>query len=315
VDAGRTRELENSAFFSPNLLFKQYTILTRENNRLMTAQLLSYVALFVFGLLALRGVVAYPVARALSRRDLLATAALSGAYPLDAQAAPPPLSPDRATAAKFFFNGVYRDNKHPGGYRIVEGGGNRAGTGTVTLKDTLDGRAFEAPMTARRDEATGQLSLSMDLSSYGETLPDDDAPIWWQANQNPKLTKTVVAAVDEKDGSIRFPDGNVWRKEGGLVGVYIDGFAPYPKFRRLVLPGKDQTLSSVVMMRGSRIIEEKGVDLSVVMVSGKKVIEVSGVDLGRRGLQVQFPGKQCGGMVDRKRGTIAWADGNVWTKV
>merc|ERR1712161_16971 len=117
------------------------------------------------------------------------------------------------------------------------------------------------------------------------------------------------------DGSLWFPDGNVWRKEGGVVGVYIDGFAPYPKFRRLVLPGKDQTLASVVMMKGNRVVEAKGVDLSVVMVSGKKVTEVSGVDLGKRGLQVQFPGKQCGGMVDKKQGTIAWADGNVWTKV
>merc|ERR1719491_1615391 len=125
------------------------------------------------------------------------------------------MKPDRATAAKFAFNGVYRDNKHPKGYRVIAGGANKAGTGTVTLKDTLD----------------------------GASLPDTNAQnLWYQSDKNAKLSNEVVAMVNEKDGSIRFPDGNVWRKEGGVVGVYIDGFAPYPKFRRLVLPGKDQTL-------------------------------------------------------------------------
>jgi len=294
----------------------------------MAAQFLSSVAIF---LVALRGATAFPVAggdprpstarveAALSRRDFAfaapAAAALLAGLPMPAAAAPP-IAPDKATAAKFAFNGVFRDNKHPQGYRIIAGGANKAGTGTVTLKDTPTGQAIETPMIAKRDAATGQLTLNMDLSAYGSTLPDNNGLLtWFQVDQNPKLSNEVVATVNERDGSIRFPDGNVWRKEGGLVGVYIDGFAPYPKFRRLVLPGKDETLASVVMVSGNRVVEAKGADLSVVMVSGKKVIEASGVDLGKRGLQVQFPGKACAGTVDRKKGTIAWADGNVWTKV
>lgn len=282
----------------------------------MAARLLSSIAIVVVvaGSLAPREAAALP----LSRRDFAraapaAAAALAGAGPVPAAQAAP--AADRATAAKFAFNGVFRDNKHPEGYRVVAGGGGRAGTGTVILKDTRNGPCVESPMVAKRDAATGLLTLRMDLSAYGETRPDDASPTWWQPDPNPKLSQEVVATVDERDGSLRFPDGNVWRKEGGVVGVYIDGFAPYPKFRRLVLPGKDQTLASIVMMQGSRVVEAKGADLSVVMVSGKKVIEVSGVDLGKRGLSVQFPGKQCAGMVDRKQGTIAWADGNVWTKV
>lgn len=289
----------------------------------MTAPLLASVAVLLVGALALPGATALapagapgPAGNALSRRDFAlaapAAAVLAGLAPDAAVAAS-----DKATAAKFAFNGVYRDNKHPGGYRVVAGGGGKAGTGTVTLKDGRAGKAIETPMLAKRDTTTGQLTLTMDLSSYGETLPETTtSPFdWYQKDPNPKLSNEVVATVNERSGTLSFPDGNVWRKEGGLVGVYVDGFAPYPKFRRLVLPGEGETLASFVTVRNGRVVESKGVGLSVVMVSGKKVTEVSGVDLGKRGLQVQFPGNLCGGVVDRKKGTISWADGNTWTKI
>merc|ERR1711884_324237 len=109
------------------------------------------------------------------------------------------------------------------------------------------------------------------------------------------LPSEVLATV-KKDGCIQFPDGNVWQKLGGVYGLYIDGFAPYPKYRRVVLP-------------------DEGEKVVVTMVSGKKVIDTTGIDLGKGGLFVNFPGKDCTGKANTKRGTIQWADGNVWTKV
>merc|ERR1712032_1141768 len=133
--------------------------------------------------------------------------------PLDALAASSPkIKPDKETAAKFYFNGVFRDKNHPEGYRVVAGAVGKSGT--VTIQDGPGEKVVEIPMKAIKDEVTGLLTLTMDLSSYRADYKD----------------KEVVADV-KKDGSIYFPDGNVWKKEGGVVGVYIDGFAPYPKYR------------------------------------------------------------------------------------
>merc|ERR1712106_67959 len=134
------------------------------------------------------------------------------------------------------------------------------------------------PMLAKKNEETGKITVDMELSSYSK-----------------EYSKNIVAEVT-KDGCLKFPDGNVWKKEKGVVGVYIDGFAPYPKYRRVVLP-------------------TKGGDVAVTMVSGKKIFDAPGLDLGKKGLQVDFPGKQCTGKFNSKQGTITWADGNVWTKI
>ena len=53
---------------------------------------------------------------------------------------------------------------------------------------------------------TGQTSLTIDFSVKGGP-------------------KDVVATLN-KDSSISFPDGNLWKKQGGVVGVYSDGFNP-----------------------------------------------------------------------------------------
>jgi len=134
------------------------------------------------------------------------------------------------------------------------------------------------------DENSGQLTIEMDLSTYRDDL-----------------TETVVATV-RKDGCLTFPDGNVWIKEKGVAGVYVDGFAPYPKYRRIVTPASDNKYE-------------------VTMVSGGKVFAVvPDVTLSKAGLAVGFPGKSCvgklnGGKGYDKKGTIAWADGNMWTKI
>lgn len=270
----------------------------------MKAQSLSSVTSLVITLLTLEGATSFQVASnnqqaakttsldAISRRDVIASssAVLAGVpfFSLlteEAQAAEtakmPALKPDRKTAAKYYFNGVFKDKNHPDGYRVVAGGLNKPGI--VTLRDTIDGKETEIPMQAKRDEETGKLTIDMDLSAYRDDL-----------------TTNVVATV-RKDGCLAFPDGNVWIKEKGVAGVYVDGFAPYPKYRRVVVPTRDN-------------------QVLVSMVSGKKVFDVPGIDLGKKGLQVEFPGKQCTGAVNGgkgydKKGTITWQDGNIWTKI
>merc|ERR1711957_794413 len=192
---------------------------------------------------------------------------------------PPPAKPDYKTAAKFYFNGVFRDKKHPNGYRLVAGSPNKAGS--ITLQDSPGGKVYELPMKAKRNEESGQVTVDMDLSEY---KPD-----------NPQYA-SIIATVT-KDGILKFPDGNVWKKDKGVAGLYIDGFAPYPKYRRIILPSD-------------------GNYVAVKIVSGKTVLGASGIDLGKRGIQVDFPGgKQCTGKFNQNQGSITWSDGNVWTKV
>lgn len=253
----------------------------------------SFLAIIVVALLALPGSTAFRLGHkprqvatsveAVSRRDALAgaaSAALVAGVPFDALAAAAPTpraKREKETAAKFYFNGLFRDLKHPDGYRIVAGAIGKKGS--IIMQDSPDSPVIEIPMTATRDDKTGAISVDMDLSKYEKGYPN-----------------SVVATV-KKDGCLQFPDGNRWKKEGGIAGVYIDGFAPYPKFRRIVVPG------------------ENGV-VAIKMVSGKASFEAPGIDMGRNGLYVDFPGnKRCLGKVNAKQGTIRWADGNVWTKV
>merc|ERR1711957_988114 len=193
---------------------------------------------------------------------------------------PPAAKPDYKTAAKFYFNGVFRDKKHPNGYRIVAGSPNKAGS--ITLQDSPGGKVYELPMKAKRNEESGQVTVDMDLSEY---KPD-----------NPQYA-SVIATVTE-DGCILFPDGNLWKKDQGVAGLYIDGFAPYPKYRRIVIPKQEGKVA-------------------VTMVSGKQIFIVPGIELGgKKGIQVDFPGnKQCTGKFNSKQKTITWLDGNIWTKV
>jgi len=265
----------------------------------MTAQFISSVAILVIALHALHGVTAFNVASnprpattnldAVSRREAAviasASAAILAGVPMEAladsaptiQNTPPAVEPDYKTAAKFYFNGVFRDKKHPEGYRIVAGALKKSGS--VTLQDKPGGKVYDIPMKAKRDEKTGGILIDMDLSAY-----------------RPEFGSSIVATVT-KDGCLKFPDGNQWIKDKGVAGLYIDGFAPYPKYRRIVIPNvKDRKVG-------------------VTMISGKQVFDVAGVDLKEKGIQVDFPGKQCLGKFDRKAGTITWLDGNIWTKV
>ena len=171
------------------------------------------------------------------------------------------------------FQGVFKDPKHPKGYRILVGAdaNNKA---TMTLQDEPDGKVYSIPITSATNKKTGQVTLTIDFSVKGGP-------------------KDVVATLN-KDSSISFPDGNLWKKEAGVVGVYSDGFNP----DRL------------------RIIRaEKGDALVLNLIRGPNGDKTVSGKLVKPDVAFDFPGKPADkGVVDSTKGTISFGDGNVWTK-
>jgi len=223
---------------------------------------------------------------AVSRREALAVASSAtmlvagGVFPLDAMAA----STAPPDTKQFAFNGIYKDPKHPKGFRIIAAKANKEAF--MTLQDEPDGEISKIPFKSKTDAKTGEVtSLEFDFSERGG--PTD-----------------VVASVNKKDSSISFPDGNTWKKDTkGVVGVYVDAFAPYPKYRRIIREAEDGN----------------GKDLLVYLVSGKKTFVVTGkcgTGNPTKDVVIDFPGdKTCNGKVNTKKGTITWPDGNIWTRV
>jgi len=214
---------------------------------------------------------------AVSRREAMGAVAgamlVAGVAPMEAMAAAAP-KPQAVDTSKYSFNGVFKDPNHPNGYRILAGAINKEGT--MTLQDAPGEKTFDIPFESKKDEETGDISLQFDFSVKGGP-------------------KKIVAKVN-KD-TVVFPDGNTWKKEtSGVIGVYVDGFAPYPKYRRIIREGD-----------GNNIV--------VDMVSGKKKFEVLG-STNKKGVIIDFPGdKRCNGTFNNKKGTIKYPDGNIWTRV
>jgi len=211
---------------------------------------------------------------AISRREVLASSAAAmvvAGVPLDALADVSKI-PEPTDPAKFSFNGVFKDPKHPKGYRTIAGAPNK--DGTLVLQDDPKGEVYKIPIKSMKDEETGKITIAMDFSVKGG--PSD-----------------VLATVN-KDSSISFPDGNVWKKERGIAGVYIDGYAPYPKYRR--------------------VIRQESGKLAIDMVNGKKTFTIY-AKAGSTNITVDFPGKTCTATISVKNGMVYFSDGNSWTKV
>jgi len=203
---------------------------------------------------------------AVSRREILevsTTAALVSCLPMDA------LANDGTTAQSF--QGVFKDPAHPKGYRVIVGDvGKKV---TMTLQDEPGGKVYSIPIKSKIDKSTNRVTLTIDFSVKGGP-------------------KAIVANLND-DSSISFPDGNRWKKEGGVSGVYSDGVNP--KYRRIIR-------------------KEKGSDLVLDLINGSKKVTVSGK--AGKSVTFDFPGKPGDkGSVDSKKGTISFADGNVWTKL
>ena len=202
------------------------------------------------------------------RRSVLCAASAAAIFSM---ALPGSAVADKKAAPSF--QGVFNDPKHPNGYRIlVSDAGNK---GTMTLQDEPDGNVYIIPITYEANKKTGQTSLTIDFSVKGGP-------------------KDVVATLN-KDSSISFPDGNLWKMEGGVSGVYSDGVNP----DRL------------------RIIRaDKGDALVLNLIRGPKGDQTVPGKLVKPDVTFDFPGKPGDkGVVDSKKGTISFGDGNVWTKI
>jgi len=215
-----------------------------------------------------------------SRRDLLSSmpaafvATVAILVPKEANAKDADKAPEAISAPAITYQGVFMDPKHPKGYRVLTGDSSM---GTMELQDVPKDTVYKIPLKVQTDGKTNEIQLTIDFSVKGGP-------------------KDVTGMLGSKGGvtTISFPDGNVWKKETGIIGVYRDGFNP----ERL------------------RVIrKEKGSQLTVDLINGSKTVTVS-AKAGSPTVLFDFPGKPNDpGTIDLKKNTISFGDGNVWTKL
>jgi len=216
---------------------------------------------------------------ALSRRDLLssmpAAVATTGAILIPWKGAN--AADDASTTSSsptISYQGVFTDPQHPKGYRVLIGDGKE---GRMQLQDEPDDTVFAIPFKINTDKKTNEVRLALDFTAKG----------------GPKDVPGVLGSNKDVT-TISFPDGNVWKKETGIIGVYRDGLNP--------------TYLRVIR-------KEKGSTLTVDLINGSKTINVS-AKAGNPTVKFDFPGKPNDpGTVDLKKNTISFGDGNVWTKL
>lgn len=227
----------------------------------------------------------------LSRRDVVTTSSslvtaaatmmlIVAGVPADVRAA------DRPPATVSSFQGVYQDPMHPLGYRVLMGELN--GKGTMTLQDEPDDKVYTIPITSKVDTRTGRVTLTIDFSVKG----------------GPKDVEAILNVLEsrpiDKATGLTFADGNRWRRAGGVIGIYSDGFNP--SYRRIIR-------------------KVGGTELVCDLINGdpKKTVQVKGqsflIGPGNT-VTFDFPGKPGDkGTFDSTKNTISFADGNVWTKI
>jgi len=189
------------------------------------------------------------------------------------------------------YQGIFMDPKHPKGYRVLVGDSKKA---MMRLQDEPNGEVFNVPVKITQDKKTKTTQYIFDFSIkggpknviavLGPTTPSSSSSS--SSSSNTKATKTTTTLV--------FPDGNVWKKETGVLGVYRDGF--------------DAKKTRVIR-------KEKGSKLTVDLIqSPTKTITVS-AKMGTPKVLFDFPGKlQDPGTFNAAENTLSFGDGNIWTK-
>lgn len=225
-----------------------------------------------------------------SRRDFMSSAAVAAAVLVLPNVAEAATDAKKSPAAAGFpsFQGVFSDPKHPKGYRIIVAKGS--GSATMTLsdgpaKDGSPGKIFTFPVKVKQDKKAGTTLLTIDFSPKGGP-------------------KDVVGTLACDGNCLTFPDGNKWKKNTGVEGVYKDGKAS----------------NSLRVIR-----KDKGSNLVVELRSGSKDATILALKSGsnkKEGTYVNFdfPGKKSTDPADKVKGSvdngiIAFPDGNKWTKL
>jgi len=203
---------------------------------------------------------------ALSRRELISS------IPAVLGTAAVAALPQRSIAAdSVSYQGVFTDPKHPKGYRVLTGDASKA---TMQLQDDPGGTVYNIPIQVKSDLNT---KLMIDFSVKGG--PAD-----------------VPGVIGSNRGitTLTFPDGNVWKKETGVIGVYRDGLNP--AYLRVIR-------------------KDKGSLLTVDLINGDKTVTVPAKAESSK-VTFDFPGKPNDpGTLDNKKNTLSFGDGNVWTKL
>jgi len=241
---------------------------------------------------------------AVSRRDALAwmpAAVAFVAMPKDASAAKAsttkekkaetstatPTAANAAAATTPYLGsvaGVFDDPKHPKGYRVIIAK-QGVSSATMELKDDPKGTQFIIPVKVKTDKKAG-VTVGIDFSVKG----------------GPKDIVGVVAK-----NTITFPDGNVWKKQSGIVGVYSD--PQHPKGYRVIRKESGSTVT-VELNNNNMNKPAEALILAAKTGSSKKTGST---------ISIPFPGKNPG-ETNTVVGTlgddfITFPDGNKWTKL
>mmetsp|Transcript_7537 Transcript_7537/g.15637 ORF Transcript_7537/g.15637 Transcript_7537/m.15637 type:complete len:281 (+) Transcript_7537:61-903(+) len=201
-----------------------------------------------------------------------------------------PPSKDVVTVPYFgSVTGVFEDPKHPKGYRIIVAK-QGALSGTMQLRDGSDEKLFFIPIKIKTDTKKG-ISLGIDFSEKG----------------GPKDVIGMVSQA-ENGGPIRitFPDGNVWKKETGIEGVYSD--PNHPTGYQVIRKGSGSTVTVESKDDGKKSTEP------VIFKASTKADKKNGMTISFP-FPTKDPKKPNTQVASVKDGFIIFADGSKWTKL
>jgi len=246
---------------------------------------------------------------AVSRRDLLARVPAAAAFlatpafaatetksPSKAEAKTPSettaKSPEKDVATAPYYgnvSGVFEDPKHPKGYRVIIAK-QGALSGTMQLRDGLGEELFIIPVKIKKDTKKG-ISLGLDFSVKG----------------GPKDVIGTLSQV-ENGGTLKitFPDGNVWKKETGIEGVYSD--PNHPSGYQVIRKGSGSTLTVESKDDGKKSTD------SVIFKALTKADKKNGMTISFP-FPTTDPKKPNTQVASVKDGFIIFADGTKWTKL
>lgn len=192
------------------------------------------------------------------------------------------------------FSGVYRDPKHPQGYRVVRCGGT--GTISVDVQDYPNGPKLQLTGTSTYDSASRKTSLRIEVPLKDGTR--SALPAVYSPDQLLYVNFCEGGEVLTQ-GSINFPDGNVWIKDNGLQGVYID--SRFPGGYRII---RELGNAKVIIEVADRV-DQVPVRLPAVInkVDGTLVIDFSPLS-GPKRLPAKIAGNQ-----------LTFQDETTWTKL
>ena len=233
-----------------------------------------------------------------SRRDFMSNAAtaaavlvlpnVSGAATAEKEApttASKKIVSSAAPAALDSYTGVWSDPNHPKGYRVL------VAKGSSCMMELFDGprkdgyipETYNLPVKVKQDKKSGDIKMTFDFSPKG----------------GPEY---IVGTVGKDGNTIAFTDGNVWKKNSGLEGVYKDG--------------KSKSYRVIRKEKGSNLIVELRNGKNPTLISAKSgASKKDGIFVN-----IDFPGKKSSDPTDKVKGSfdngiISFPDGNTWTKI